>query len=410
MSNKFDQKVLRGITPSRAKPYPRDSNPPPPPDSLPTKPDETQEEKIEREITVHINGKTLQIVEVDGDIHFADKDDGHGLSVTKQGDVIIVSGAGGNGKACGARFMVNAKGGHMYKGGPIVTEAVATEGGASGTDSTQEKQNPSTGETTTTNAGTNGVACSATYYGDHTEECHGNVHIRGRNITLDAVDSLTLIGGTQINIQGGPSGGGNITLTSGQIKIDTATYTEKISANKIIEGTPETTIYGIDPRTNTSTIGWYNVNSNITGDYKLAVGGCMEVMVAGAPPPVPTNALIKNRTVGYSLTVTAGSMNLTTIAGSALIAIGGLAFPDKDSIKPGSLDIQALTSLGISAGKDLPKLSIAPSAGDVNIRALTKVDVNATTDINIAAVKEISIKSTTKDISILATAGKIYLN
>jgi len=122
-----------------------------------------------------------------------------------------------------------------------------------------------------------------------------------------------------------------------------------------------------------------------------------------------TNALILNRTVGYSLTVALGSMNLSTIAGSALIAIGGLAFPDEDSLKPGSLDIKAMTSVGISAA-EVPELPSAPSAGDINIRSLTKVDIEATTDVNIKAKKDINVEADTGDISILATAGKIYLN
>jgi len=408
-TNKFDKKILEKITPDGAKTMSEKKKTPT--DSLPTTPDETQEEEVKREITVLINGKRLQLVEVDGDIHFADKDVGHGLSVTKKGDMIIVAGAGGNGNACGGRFLINARGGQWYKGGAIIQEASADESegtGTNGDSSTQESQS-STGKTDTTQAGKTGVACSQMFYGDHIEECQGNVHIRARNITLDAIETLTLMAGEQISIQAGPKGGGNLDMRSGQINVETDTYVEKITANKIIDGTPETTRLGYDPRTNESTLGWYNLNSNITGDYKLAVGGCMEVTVAGAPPPVPTNALILNRTVGYSLTVALGSMNLSTIAGSALIAIGGLAFPDEDSLKPGSLDIKAMTSVGISAA-EVPELPSAPSAGDINIRSLTKVDIEATTDVNIKAKKDINVEADTGDISILATAGKIYLN
>jgi len=415
VANKFDQKVLGGITPPGAKTMSEKKKTPP--DSLPSKPDEVQEEDIKTEIYVLINGKRIQLVEKDGTFHLANKDKGHGISVTQKGDIIMVSGSpSNNGDVCGGRILINARGGQMYKGGAITVEASADEGqAASGQDgaSTTEKQGTS-GATESTEAGKGGVACSHLFYGDHHEECHGNIHLRGKNITLDAVETLTLIAGTEIKIQSGPkSGGGDIVVKGGQVTLDTDILVEKVGSTKIIDGTPETTRVGYDPRTSENTLGWFNVNTNITGDYKLTVGGCMETQVIGAAPPTGVLPLVVNRLVGYNLSVTAGSMNLSTLAGSALFSFGfsaenafGGGLPD---LIPGSFDIKALAGVGISAGEfvSLPEL---PSVGKVAISAVTSVDVDATTDVNITANKDVNINATTGDISILTTAGKIYLN
>lgn len=411
VANKFDQKVLGDITPPGAKTMSEKKKTPP--DSLPSKPDETQEEEIKREITILINGKRVQLVEVDGTFHLADKDKGHGLSVTQNGDVVIVSGAGGNGNACGGRMLINARGGQWYKGGAIVQEASADESestGLNGTDSSKESQD-SSGKTKTTQAGKDGLACSQMFYGDHVEECHGNITIKARNITFDASETFTIVAGEQISIQSGPKAGGNLTLKAGQLDVNVDTYTEKVTANKILDGTPETTRIGYDPRTSENTVGWFNVNTNITGDYVATIGGVMHTTVAGAAPPPGVAGLIADRTTAYSISVAIGTLKLATLAGSALFSFGTDApFPTSlAELKPGSFNVKAVSGISMTAGLDLPSTSL-PGIGDIVMSANTKVSVDALTDINIKARKDVNVESTTGDISILSTSGKIYLN
>jgi len=146
MTERFEDKVLsdRGVNRNRSNEFANKNTP------KPTKPDETQDTEVTREITVLINGKRYAILD-DGDLEIRNKLNGMGISIQQNGDIMMLSGSGGNGKACGGRFIINAKGGQLAKyGGPVVTEASAspsspTEG--EGSDTTETSATDKLGKT-----------------------------------------------------------------------------------------------------------------------------------------------------------------------------------------------------------------------------------------------------------------------
>jgi hypothetical protein len=172
-------------------------------------------------------------------------------------------------------------------------------------------------------------------------------------------------------------------------------------------GVPETTNLQYDPRSNTSTIGLHSLNTNIAGDLIVGVGGRMRLNVTGATPPTPALlAKDPNPTTGLGIDVSAGNFSLNTKLGSALFAIGGIAFPDE--LKPGSFSMKATTGVGISAGEvpGLPELS----AGDVNISSLTSTTIDATTEVNVKALTGVTVETAANDVKIKSLAGNVDID
>ena len=123
--------------------------------------DEKQDIVVERTITVMVNGKNYTITDDDGELEIRRKLDGSGIHFGKDGDIMMLTGSGGNGKACGGRFLVNAKGGGLFKyDGPQITVATASSENAAEGDSSTESSEESS------NAGKGQLACSNVYYGD----------------------------------------------------------------------------------------------------------------------------------------------------------------------------------------------------------------------------------------------------
>ena len=121
-TNKFDKQVLDNIQgQNRAKFGQQESI------AAPSTPDETEDVEVTREITVLMNGKRYQMVEENGSLHFVDKNHGTGITMDADGNTYIISGPGGNGKACAGRLLVNARGGQLVKSGSYVAEYTAND-------------------------------------------------------------------------------------------------------------------------------------------------------------------------------------------------------------------------------------------------------------------------------------------
>ena len=199
-------------------------------------------------------------------------------------------------------------------------------------------------------------------------------------------------------------------IHAGELLHKLQTLRDEISSAHIRDGVPETTNIHYDPRTNTSNVGFHNFIQKISGDYKLEVGGSMNFSVLGLPNPNPvafaTDAATGDLTTKMQLSVLGGDFAVETTVGSVLVKAGpDLSFPGV--LLPGSLSVAAAGGAQISAGPDLslPELT----KGNISMQSGTGTTIDATTSVDITGTTGVSIESP-GDISILSTAGKIYLN
>ena len=173
MAKKFEDKAFGsvGIESNRNKSNYFDSKNTP----KPTKPDETQDVEVTREITVLVANDKFTITSDGSGTSMVDKLKGHGIHVQQNGDLYMISGAGGNGTACGGRFIINAKGGQLAKyEGPVITEASASS------TSPVEGEGSNTSETSATGK----LACSNLYYGDALQSVMERYELREERLLL----------------------------------------------------------------------------------------------------------------------------------------------------------------------------------------------------------------------------------
>ena len=407
-TNKFDKQVLdSALGTSRAKFAQQESI------AAPKTDDETQEfEVTSTEYTIHMNGKNFQLIEENGSLHFVDKNHGTGITIDKNGDTYIISGPGGNGNACAGRLLINSRGGQLVKSGNFTAEYTANSSnsvnGEGNSSSTTKKGN----EDATSTAAQNGSADakSETCYGDNTCEVFGDFNVNATNIHLQATDTLYINADSKIVITAGKDGGGSMEIHAGELLHKVQTLRDEISSAHIRDGVPETTNIHYDPRSNTSSVGFHNRIEKISGDYKLEVGGSMNFSVLGLPNPNPVafavDAATGDLTTKMQLSVLGGDFAVETTVGSVLVKAGpDLSFPGV--LLPGSLSVAAAGGAQFAAGPDLSFPELV--AGNISMQSLTGTSIDSTTTVDIKGKTGVNIESPA-DISILSTAGKIYLN
>ena len=407
-TNKFDKQVLdSALGTSRAKFAKQESI------AAPKTDDETQEfEVTSTEYTIHMNGKNFQLIEENGSLHFVDKNHGTGITIDKNGDTYIISGPGGNGNACAGRLLINSRGGQLVKSGNFTAEYTANSSnsvnGEGNSSSTTKKGN----EDATSTAAQNGSADakSETCYGDNTCEVFGDFNVNATNIHLQATDTLYINADSKIVITAGKEGGGSMEIHAGELLHKVQTLRDEISSAHIRDGVPETTNIHYDPRSNTSSVGFHNRIEKISGDYKLEVGGSMNFSVLGLPNPNPVafavDAATGDLTTKMQLSVLGGDFAVETTVGSVLVKAGpDLSFPGV--LLPGSLSVAAAGGAQFAAGPDLSFPELV--AGNISMQSLTGTSIDSTTTVDIKGKTGVNIESPA-DISILSTAGKIYLN
>ena len=317
--------------------------------------DEEQDLDIEREYFVHIGGKKAKFVCDDTGCSFVDPSDGHGLHIQKNGDIIMVSGGGGNGKYCGGRFMINTKGGTIEKhDGPKILVASANPNSPVNTDN----QSTETGKSGSSGNPAGNLACSELYYGDAITECHGEVRIKATNIIIEAADVLSLIGKGSVIIQAGPKGGGQLVINSGKT-IETTSISEKIvtGAKKTIA--PEETTFQYDPRASVNVVSGGHMNIKAAGDISMGAAGVMETVILGNPASIP---LVKSRESAYSVRTVALPISLDA---ATLCSIKSTA---AFNVIAGSANILAGTGASITATTG--NVDITAIAGNVNTKGL----------------------------------------
>ncbi len=295
--------------------------------------DEEEEKKVQRTIKIHVASDNYTVME-DGvltstngtDLNIVNKKSGVGFIIRNNGDIMIQSGGGEGGKYCGGRFLINTKGGQLIKSGPVVQE-ITSQGKSSVEGEGTENDQDQTGS-------------AKIVWGNDKEEIHGNKHIRGRQITIDAGDVLTLMAKESIILQAGPEGGGEIQLKAGLVKT-TADIIESNSSKEDIV-TKERTLTQFDFKASDNLISAGHRKVKCWGDLDLEVDGIVNAKIMGGLPFPP---LVKTRRKSsLNVHVVKGNLSMMTNIGSILMSAGqGAACLIPPT--PGSFTVSAKTSI-----------------------------------------------------------------
>ncbi len=328
----------------------------------------TAEENNDTKLTILVNGETIQISEDFTGTHIQNKDEGHGLHVQKNGDIIILSGSGGKGQSCGGRMLINTKNGQITKSGPITEEVNASS------NSEVEK-----GSVTSEDSGRSQVAYSGSFSGDHEIEIQGTKYVKARDIVLDATDTLTLKA-NQIIVAAD-----EWVEDTGLKQTVVDTELEEVTSQRTSE-VKEDTSKQYDTRASKNVVGTGSISHKIQGDLSVLVAGLMDLQVQGGMPKgIP---LIKNRTAGLNIGIngpkSAGSLQIKVkdlvkihSTGSSFEAIAneGLSLFANDDV-----DIQGMMNTNVTAtdGKVTVKgqrMKLETTGGDIEIEAMNDVKV-----------------------------------
>ena len=108
----------------------------------------------------------------------------------------------------------------------------------------------------------------------------GEVSIKADNITLNAVNVLTLRAGEAINLAAG-EGGGKVNVLTGDYNINAAFSNNTITGGHYIDNAGETTVNQVVPGTVTSINTLGGVNYLVRGEYNVGVLGDYNVAAKG---------------------------------------------------------------------------------------------------------------------------------
>ena len=326
----------------------------------------TDQENLRTEYTVLVNGERITLYTDKWGASLQDKLEGHGIHIQRNGDIALLSGKGGKGKACGGRMLVNTAGGQLIKSGSTTAEYSgsknnAVEGGGSSDNSE------------------NSTAYSGMYWGDKTEEIKGTHTINAQHIELVA-DTISLKGDSKIIIET-PELIQNIDSAESKI------VTEKKDVTSSNTEVKEETTSTFDSRGSKNIVTTGHLNHSILGDYALQVDGFMDLQVQGKSFGV---MLVKNRSAALTIGVN-GEKN-----GGKFFVFAKGTFDLASGLTTGDLNLSTLGKLQTSSTKE------------------TKIE--ATTDITVEATKGITMEAKTDNITIDAKkdvvieGAKIYLN
>ena len=147
----------------------------------------SSEENLRTEYTVLVNGERITLYTDKWGASLQDKLEGHGIHIQRNGDIALLSGKGGKGKACGGRMLVNTAGGQLIKSGTTVASYTASKNNAAEGEGSGNNDDEST-------------AYSGMYWGAKTEEVKGTYTVNAQHIELVA-DTISLKGESKIIIE-----------------------------------------------------------------------------------------------------------------------------------------------------------------------------------------------------------------
>ena len=324
------------------------------------------EENLRTEYTVLVNGERITLYTDKWGASLQDKLEGHGIHIQRNGDIAILSGKGGKGKACGGRMLVNTAGGQLIKSGATTAEYKGS------------KNNAVEGEGSSNN-GENSTAYSGMYWGDKTEEIKGTHTVNAQHIELVA-DTISLKADSKIIIE-------TPELVQNIDNAETNIVTEKKDVTSSNTEVKEETTSTFDPRGSKNIVTTGHLNHSILGDYALQVDGFMDLQVQGKSFNV---MLVQNRSAALTIGVN-GEKN-----GGKFFVFAKGTFDLASGLTTGDLNLSTLGKLQTSSTLE------------------TKIE--ATTDITVEATKGITMEAKTDNITIDAKkdvvieGAKIYLN
>ena len=237
------------------------------------------EENLNTEYTVLVNGERITLYTDKWGASLQDKLEGHGIHIQRNGDIALLSGKGGKGKACGGRMLVNTAGGQLIKSGATTAEYKGSS------------TNAIEGEGSSNN-GDDSTAYSGMYWGDKTEEVKGTHTVNAQHIELVA-DTITLKGESKIIIE-------TPELVQNIDNAETNIVTEKKDVTSSTTEVKEETTSTFDPRGSKNIVTTGHLNHSILGDYALQVDGFMDLQVMGKSFGV---MLVKNRSAALTIGV-----------------------------------------------------------------------------------------------------------
>tara|TARA_B100000427_G_scaffold203845_1_gene169523 strand:+ start:45 stop:1133 length:1089 start_codon:yes stop_codon:yes gene_type:complete len=331
----------------------------------------SDKENLRTEYTVLVNGERITLYTDKWGASLQDKLEGHGIHIQRNGDIALLSGKGGKGKACGGRLLINTAGGQLIKSGSTTAEYSGSKNSA-----VEGKGSSSNSE--------NSTAYSGMYWGDKTEEIKGTHTINAQHIELVA-DTISLKGESKIIIE-------TPELIQNIDSAETKLVTEKKEVDSSNTEVKEETTSTFDPRGSKNIVTTGHLNHRVLGDYSLNVDGYMDLQVMGGIPKVAGVAkpLIENRSAALTIGVN-GVKN------------GGKFFV----FTKGTFDLAS----GLTTG-DLNFSTL----GKFQTSSTLETKIEATTDITVEATKGITMEAKTDNITIDAKkdvvieGAKIYLN
>ena len=329
------------------------------------------EEEVDTQYSVLFNGQTIKFDDLGGTTE-ADKLGEAGISIQKNGDIIILSGSGGKGKACAGRLLVNTKNGQLIKSGPIVIEATA-------------KRSSPINDGSTTTKDVDQVAYSGDFSGDYEMEVQGTYYLKARDIVLDATDTLTLKGTKVI-------------VAADEWVEDTGLHKSIVnSVDQVVTSqksatTMEETSFQYDPRASVNVVSGGSMNIKAVGDISLGATGVMETLILGKPVSVPLVTISRESAYSVKTKLLPISLDAATLCSiKAAAAFSVIAGANASIVAGGHANITG----GIGA-------SIIAATGGASMTATTgNVDITAMTG-------NVSAKAPAGNFDVMAL--KIYLN
>ena len=231
------------------------------------------------------------------------------------GNMVMSTGVPGD-SGCGGKFIVNGTD-ELHSVNRLAVEAKGT------TETPKGEKNKTTGKTNP-NEVDRDAAISLYASGDTAIESNGGeVGIKGDNIIINAVKTLTLKAGEAINIESG-DGSGKVNIHTGDYNINAAFLNEKITGGKHqdIDGTSVTN--QILPGAQQATNSMGTINHRILGNYYVGLEGQINMVTTTG------NINLWSKASGYSL-ITKGMSN-EYIMGHKVSKIFGV----KSKVSPGT--------------------------------------------------------------------------
>ena len=343
----------------------------------------TAEENQDTEYTVLINGEKIILTTDKFGASLVDKLDGHGLHVQQNGDIAIISGSGGKGKACGGRLLVNTKNGQITKSGPIFEDVTADSKSSTEGDGSIDSKGAANSQ----------VAYSGAFSGDYVVEVQGEQYLKARDIVLDATDTLTLRG-TKIIVQAD-----EWVEEKGLEKSKVDNVEEEITSQRTSE-VKEDTAKQYDTRATQNVVGSGHINQRVKGDYQLLVDGIANIQIMANQVTAPL--VRRNGNLGLMIGVNSSK-------GQAYgIRLSAASFLD---FAAGSGNISLSTARGIHLDTQIMETDQGIDGADTTAAGIGEIKFDAAKGFNVKSWKEdINIEAKTGDIGIKSTAGGVKVD